>query len=249
MSSKGRNVYILEIPNIDMKKQQLQELGFSEGEAEIYLALLKHGKTNVMQIAKITGRHRTHIYDTIEKLKDKGFVSETIIDNKKFIIASSPENILDYIREKEETAKSLVKDLKNLEVREKEIKVETFKGLAGFKVVFRDILKEKKDYVGYGEGARFQKLLPEFFEQFQGQAETLRIRLRLILKKGISVPKRKELEVRHLDYISPSTTFIYGDKILIIIWEPFPTAIRITDKQTADSYKSYFELMWKIASK
>jgi sugar-specific transcriptional regulator TrmB len=232
-----------------MEKQQLQELGFSEGEAEIYLALLKHGKTNVMQIAKITGRHRTHIYDTIEKLKEKGLVSETLIDNKKFLVASSPENILSYIKEKEETAKNLVKDLKSLEIKEKEIKVETFKGLAGLKAVFRDILKEKKDYVGYGEGARFQKLLPEFFEQFQGQAETLKINLRLILKKGVSVPSRGGLEVKHLDYISPSTTFIYADKVLIIIWEPFPTAIRIIDKYTAESYKSYFELMWKLAKK
>ena len=55
-----------------MEKQQLRELGFSEGESEVYVALLKHGKTSVMQLAKLTGRHRTHIYDTIEKLKEKG---------------------------------------------------------------------------------------------------------------------------------------------------------------------------------
>lgn len=232
-----------------MEKQQLEELGFSEGEAEIYLALLKHGKTNVMQIAKITGRHRTHIYDTIEKLKEKGLVSETIIDNKKFLIASSPENILNYIKEKEETAKNLVKDLKNLEVKEKEIKVETFKGLAGLKAVFRDILKEREDYVGYGEGGRFQKLLPEFFEQFQGQSNALKIHLKLLLKEGVKIPPRKDLEIKHLNYVSPSTTFIYGYKVLIIIWEPFPTAIRITEKQTADSYRSYFNLLWKIARK
>ena len=73
--------------------------------------------------------------------------------------------------------------------------------------------------------------------------------LRLILKKGIKVPPRKGLYVKYLDYISPSTTFIYSDKVLIIIWEPFPTAIRIKDKQTADSYRSYFEMLWKISKK
>jgi sugar-specific transcriptional regulator TrmB len=232
-----------------MEKQQFQELGFSEGEAEIYLALLKHGKTSVMQLAKLTGRHRTHIYDTIEKLKEKGLISETLIDNKKFILASNPENVLSYLKEKEETAQKLVQDLKSLQTQEKELNVETFKGLAGLKSVFRDILKEKQDYVGYGEGGRFQKLLPEFFSQFQGQSEALKIKLKLILKKGINVPSRKSLEVRHLDYVSPSTTFIYSDKILIIIWEPFPTAIRITDKQTAQSYKGYFELLWRLAKK
>jgi len=232
-----------------MEKQQLRELGFSEGESEVYIALLKHGKTSVMQLAKLTGRHRTHIYDTIEKLKEKGLVSETIIDNKKFIVASSPENLLSYLKEKEEIAEKLVDDLKKLQTQEKEIKVETYKGAAGLKAVFRDILKEKKDYVGYGEGGRFQKVLPEFFGQFQGQAETLKIGLRLILKKGNKVPARKGLEVRYLDYVSPSTTFIYADKVLIIIWEPFPTAIRIIDRQTADSHKSYFNFLWKLARK
>jgi sugar-specific transcriptional regulator TrmB len=230
-----------------MEIKELQELGLSEGEAEIYLALLKHGKASVMELAKLTGRHRTHIYDTIEKLKEKGLISESVIDNKKFILASSPENIVSYLKEKEEKAQKIIAELKNLEVREKEIKVETYHGISGLKAVFRDILKEKKDYVGYGEGSRFQKILPDFFEQFQGQAETLKIKLKLILKKGIKVPARRGLEVKHLDYISPSTTFIYADKVLIIIWEPFPTAIRIIDKQTADSYKGYFELLWKIA--
>lgn len=232
-----------------MEKQQLQELGLSEGEAEIYLALLKHGKSSVMGLAKLTGRHRTHIYDTIEKLKEKGLISESMIENKKFILASSPENVISYLKEKEEIAKKLVEDLKELQTDEKEIKVETYKGLAGLKAVFRDILKEKQDYVGYGEGGRFQRILPGFFDQFQGQAETLKIKLKLILKKGLKVPLRKGLEVRHLDYISPSTTFVYADKVLIIIWEPFPTAIRIIDKQTADSYKSYFNLLWKLAKR
>jgi sugar-specific transcriptional regulator TrmB len=232
-----------------MEKTEMIDLGFSEGEAEIYLALLKHGKTNVMQLAKITGRHRTHIYDTIEKLKEKGLASETVIEGKKFLISSSPENILAYIREKEDKARSLVNELRNLERKEKEIKVETYKGLSGLKSVFRDILAEKKDYVGYGEGGRFGKVLPEFYGQFRGLSEKLKIKLRLILRKGFSVPARKYLEVKHLDYISPSTTFIYADKVLIVIWEPFPTAIKIIDKSTADSYKNYFEFMWKIAKK
>jgi sugar-specific transcriptional regulator TrmB len=232
-----------------MEGRELQEFGLSEGEVQIYLALLKRGKTNVMQLAKLTGRHRTHIYDTIEKLKGKGLVSEAVIDNKKYIIASSPESLLSYLKEKEEKAEKIINELRKLEVKEKELKVETYHGISGLKSCLRDILREKRDYVGYGEGSRFEKILPEFYTQFRGQAETLKIRLRLILKKGVNVPARKGLKVRHLDYVSPSTTFIYSDRVLIIIWEPFPIVIRIVDKQTADSYKGYFELLWKIAKK
>lgn len=231
-----------------MNSQELQELGLSEGESEIYLALLKLGNANIMQLAKQTGRHRTHIYDTIEKLKEKGLISESITDNKKVFIASDPQNILDYLKEKEEKAKLIVEELKkNQNLPKEEIIVETFKGKSGLMSAFRDILREKKDYVGYGEGTRFGKVLPVFYEQFRNQSGRLGIGLRLILKKGVEVPKRKRLEVKHLDYTTPSTTFIYADKVLIIIWEPFPTLIRIKDEQVSKSYKNYFELMWKQA--
>ena len=161
-----------------MEAKELQEFGLSEGEAEIYLALLKHGKTNVMELAKLTGRHRTHIYDTIEKLKEKGLISESIIDNKKFILASSPENILSYIKEKEERAEKIIKELKKIPKSEQEIKVETYHGVSGLKAVLRDIIKERRDYVGYGEGRRFAKVLPEFYEQFRGKSEARRIHSR-----------------------------------------------------------------------
>ncbi|MBR9692273.1 TrmB family transcriptional regulator [Candidatus Woesearchaeota archaeon] len=233
-----------------MDKLELQDLGFSEGEAEIYLALLKLGSANVMQLAKTTGRHRTHIYDTIEKLKEKGLVSESVIDNKKVFIASDPSNIISYIKEKEEKAQIIISELEKLQkISKKDIKVETYKGKSGLKSVLRDILREKKDYVGYGEGTRFGKILPIFFQQFQNQSNKLGIGLKLILKKGAKVPKREKLQLKYLDYVSPSTTFVYADKIVIIIWEPFPTAIKIIDKQTADSYRSYFEVIWKQAEK
>ncbi len=227
----------------------LTSLGLTEGEAEIYLALLKMGSASIMKLAKKTGRHRTHIYDTVEKLKQKGLVSESIVDSKKVINPSSPDNIVDYLKEKEEKALQLVPELKRIQNTGKEIAVETFKGKAGLRSVLRDILKEKKDYIGYGDGSRFGDVLPVFYEYFRNQSAKLKMGLRLILKKGIKVPVRKKLLVRYLDYTSPSTIFVYADKVLTIIWEPFPTAIRITDRQVADSYRNHFDVMWKSAKK
>jgi sugar-specific transcriptional regulator TrmB len=233
-----------------MDKRDLYELGLTEGEAEIYLALLQLGSANVMELAKQTGRHRTHIYDTIEKLKEKSFISESKTDSKKSFHASDPKNILSYLKEKEEKAHKIIQGLEKLKFSsEGEITVETLKGVAGIKMILRDILQEKKDYVGYGEGVKFQKLLPEFYNEFRGKSEKLGIGLRLIVKNKINIEKRKNLEVRHLNYVSPSTTFIYGNKIAIIIWEPFPTVIHINNKQVTISYKNYFEILWKNASK
>ena len=54
-----------------MDKRILERAGLSKGEVEIYLALLKLGASLVSKIAQETGLHRTNIYDTLEKLKEK----------------------------------------------------------------------------------------------------------------------------------------------------------------------------------
>lgn len=233
-----------------MDKENLIEFGFSKGEADIYLALLKLGPSSVLKLAKETGRHRTHIYDTLEKLQGKGLVSFTIEDNKKAYLAANPENLFDVLKEKEEKLKEVIPNLKKITGNiKKEILIETYKGIFGLKSVLRDILKEKKDYLGYGEGVRFQKILPIFFKQFLNQAEKLGLGLRLIIRKGAKIPKRKKLKVRYLseDFTPPATTFIYGNRISIILWEPFPCAIRIVSEQIAETYRKYFNLIWKIA--
>jgi hypothetical protein len=46
---------------------------------------------------------------------------------------------------------------------------------------------------------------------------------------------------------SSATTWVYGDTIAIIIWDSGPTGILIKNKAAADSYRSYFELIWQKA--
>jgi sugar-specific transcriptional regulator TrmB len=230
-----------------MQTKTLQKLGLSKGESEIYLTLTKLGQSNIATLSKITKHHRTHIYDTLEKLKQKGLISETTIQNKKFVQPTSPKNILDYIKEKEELAKNLIEELNRITTSKPQLTVETYQGKSGLKSVLRDILRENKNYLGYGEGTRFGKILPIFYDQFKLQSQKQNLKLKLILKKGIKVNPRKGLQVKHLDSISPSTTFIYSNKIAIIIWEPFPVAIKMTEPQIAESYKNYFRVLWQIA--
>jgi len=46
----------------------------------------------------------------------------------------------------------------------------------------------------------------------------------------------------------PTDTFIYNDKVLIVIWNANPSfAILIINKQTSQSYKKFFDVFWKSA--
>ena len=45
--------------------------------------------------------------------------------------------------------------------------------------------------------------------------------------------------------LAPAT--IYSDKVVITVWSKEPYAFLIRSKEVARSYRSYFELLWKVA--
>ena len=48
---------------------------------------------------------------------------------------------------------------------------------------------------------------------------------------------------------SPVSTNICGDEIVFILWSDSPYIIKIKNNEIADSYKNYFDLLWKIAKR
>ena len=60
---------------IDELKNGLKELGFSEKESEVYLAMLELGPAAVQDIAKKAGVNRSTTYVMIESLKRRGLIS------------------------------------------------------------------------------------------------------------------------------------------------------------------------------
>ena len=71
----------------------------------------------------------------------------------------------------------------------------------------------------------------------------------MIVRRGREAEADKLTEVRyvHERTLSPIVTNIYGDKVAIILWTDSPEAVMIENKASADSYRAYFELLWKQA--
>ena len=63
--------------------------------------------------------------------------------------------------------------------------------------------------------------------------------------------KNKLTEIRYFDKdFEPLTqTDIHEDKVAIIVWTETPILFLIEDKEVANSYKKYFEKMWKQSKK
>lgn len=95
-----------------MINQILEQLGFHKSEAEVYLAILKLGKSNPASIAKITGINRTTVYSIVEKLIKKGVITRDLAEDTTSILALAPSdlNMLAQREEKKvEEKKQLIK--------------------------------------------------------------------------------------------------------------------------------------------
>ena len=84
-----------------MQEDILQKIGLTNNESKIYLALLNRRNCLVSQLVAETKLNRTHIYDRLEKLIDKGLVSYIIMSEKKYFNAVSPNKLLQMIEEEE----------------------------------------------------------------------------------------------------------------------------------------------------
>ena len=95
--------------------KKLEEAGLSSKESEIYISLLKNGPIGGGDLAKIMNMDRTHTYNVLKNLVNKGLVSHLLKDKKTLFQANSPKDLLNQISKKEQVIKSIIPELEALE--------------------------------------------------------------------------------------------------------------------------------------
>lgn len=244
---------------------QLEKIGLKEKESKIYISLLKEGQSLANTIAKRTDILRSSVYDYLDILLDKGFISYTIQSGKKYFQAVSPEKILDNFQDKkdeeEEALKKIIPELKSLQnLTTNKSKIEVFQGKEGMKTAMSYILKDKpKEILTSGSSGVGYKLLPFFLEHWHRERAKNKIKLRIIynnvpesierIKKGPSLAC-SEIRFAPVSRTSLTGTLIFNNKILLTIWDlENPYAILIENDSISQSYKDNFEILWKASKK
>ena len=248
-----------------MDVDALRKIGLTENEIKIYLDLLKSGSSTAYDIGKRTGIYRVHVYDKLEQLMTKGLVTHVYRGAKKFFHATSPDKIKQYLEDKkrdleaqEEAVDSILPELEAMANLPKEDTfVEVFKGNEGLKYFLKDIIKVGKEVLITGiDDQKYQDALPTFMKQYFRDLKKNKIKERIITvkRKGVFL-FNKELApttiYRFLEatQFNPTNTFIYGNKVVIVTWGSPVTAVMIKNNEIADTYRSHFEHLWRVASK
>jgi len=236
---------------------ELTKLGLTLNEAKVYFALLNLGSTNAGEIIKKTKLHRNIVYDNLEKLIEKGLVGFVLIKNIKHFEVASSEELKEYVNRKREEILNEEKIMKELLPQIEKLKISSerkqeatiFRGKKGLKTILEEITKIKSELLVFGTGWGMKESMGSYYEQWHLKLKLNKVKCKILLPEN---KKRDFLNPFIAKYLSekeviPSTIAIYEDKVLNIIWGEEPIAILIISEKASQSYKNYFELLWKIA--
>ncbi len=246
-----------------MLKEQLEQIGLTDRESKVYLALLELGSTTTSKIIRKTAIESSKIYDVLERLEHKGVVTHIIMNGKKHFKAAKPDKLFYLIKEKEYLIENMLPQLNLLynKVAEEE-DAEIVKGKQGAKNIYEDILNTAKDWDILGGSGKGITTLPYYLPQFYKRLENKKISTRILFVdteetriQRQELTKHKNIQIKFLPKKIQNLLIlsVYANKLIIVPIIPnieeMPLAIQITSKTTSQGFKQYFNWLWKISKK
>lgn len=238
-----------------VKEEQLAKAGLSPNEAKCYLALLKIGSASANEISRKSGVHRVSVYDALRGLAEKGLVSQITKANKLLFEAGTPERLLDIIKAKEEQltdAKKIVPELiLDFKMAKEKQEIHSFKGLAGIKTILKEMLNSKTEILDFGAEYKIKDHLPYDYPKWDNERVQKNIKMRIVANIRIKPTSITLTTIKYVpaEFNSSVSTYVFSGKVALIMWVENPMGILIEHKAVYDSYKNYFEYLWKTASK
>ncbi len=242
-----------------MYEELLRELGLSPNEAKVYEALIILGEASVQKISNKSKVHRRNVYDALNKLIEKGLVSEIFIKKEKNFKAINPSQLVNLLKEKEEKLNKALPVLQE-KFLSKEEKDEAYfyRGIEGFKNYLQDILKTKETVYFIGAKAFWlDERLQNYLPHFQKERKRLGIKFMHIFDYEV-----KEQKPEILKFVGKSYKFLpkkYSSLTAVDIFGPYvvtfvgvkpgylddePLIFVLKSRRLADGYRKYFQFMW-----
>jgi sugar-specific transcriptional regulator TrmB len=235
-------------------EETLVKAGLDQKEAKVYLALLDLGNEKVHAIAKKAEIKRPTAYVVLEQLYAKNFAVKTYHNKKAFYSAEKPEVLLRALREKQDLLEQALPLLQARMASSKiKPKIRIYEGRRGVEQVYDEMFNSA---VVSLFGTR--KHLSEEFGGLAGKLKSI-IKSKGIYVRDLLTDDPKDLDFaftagknyegrvipKELDlYIDGG---IYDDNVAILSVKKELFAVVIESKEVADTFRSLFELAWKMS--
>lgn len=232
----------------------LSDLGLTNAEIKVFLALLEMGSTTAGPVIKKTGLQNSVVHLTLGKLLEKGFVSYVKIGKVKHYKATDPRNVIKFIEEKKEKFEKILPELLVRQKKEAPQEAEIYEGFKGFKNMHYEFIKDAKprdEYLYFafdpGDNPRFDyEKIFIFYTEF----EKVRLKMGLDLKGIAPIAVKEKYKGRSLrnvlfvDFPTASNISIFRDRVMLTPWEENQVSFLIHSKQLAQSFRRHFYSIW-----
>lgn len=245
-----------------MDTEILTKIGLTKNESIVYLSLMKKGISKAGDILKNSGLNSGKIYDILESLKQKGLVSESIIQNVRNFSPCSPKRLLDFLETKEqeikqekELVKNLIPKLNNFNIKDISVKAMTYIGIEGMKTAIQELVdstKSGEEILTMGVTGKKDERINDFWETyFIPKIKEKRLNQKIIFsQENTQYLKniKKSAQVRLAPLSSMVPIAVYGrDKVIISNYDEPITNIVIHSEKIAKSFIELFYSVWKTA--
>ena len=244
-------------------EKQLEQLGFHEKEAKVYLACLQLGQNTAYHIAQKCELKRATVYFTLNLLVERGLVSIWKTKKATLFRAANPKKLFTQIKRKEEALTEIFPLLQSIyNFDEDKPNIQVFEGQAGVRQIYSEIidyLTKEKEVLCWGDISHAWNILEDITRKYLKVSQNRRYKIREILNesekdKEYAKSIRKNKNPRYLIRFLPETQIfsgndnvIFGDKLVIFSTQNKLFAIVIESQDIAKSYQILFELAWKSA--
>lgn len=234
----------------------LQNLGLTEKESQVYVALLELGKANVTRIAQISKLKRPTVYILLEELRKKRLVLKVPHAKNALFIAQDPDTFFEESLNRVKEAHNTLSQLKALHRKDNKISTMYFEGEEGIKDALFYRYKELKGDQMVGFFAKAEMITPKLVKashDWRDAMHDIGATLRAIAPDHPSLKefRKTDSEVGQIFKSIPSSKYssdvsIDANKIFVrILLFGAKQAIIIENPAVVKTVKEIFELCWE----
>ena len=243
----------------------LRNIGLTDGETRVYLALVGLGSTTVGPIINKARISSSKVYIILEKLIQKGLVTYITKEKTKYFQAAPPIALMDYIEIQEKKIQKTkrgiseaIKEVEKLQSLKRGEEAKIYRGYSGLKTGIFEAVKtipDKGEYyffsVGYGEDPIMKRLFTQVMKELKRRNITIKGVAHIREKKLYEIYYKKiGYRMRFIDIKWPSDTVIIGDYYNILVWDKKePVFYSIKSRILVDAYLKFFQELWKKGKK
>jgi sugar-specific transcriptional regulator TrmB len=243
-------------------QQVLQNIGLTENEARVYLALLPLKKSEVSVLGHRTGLHRNVVRHACKKLKDLGLIAEEKVRHTFFYSPESPEKIFDLlesrkreINEKRESFHKIFGDLKAI-IDPTIFLPKYYEGREAVIKIYEDVIKtasqsDKRVYSWQDIGKIEEVAGKDYVDSYiQQRIKDNIVSYAIMPKNKTNLDYAKKNQKRNIKFIEGLDTQgqikLYGDKIAFVtLHKNKPVGFVFRGEVMANYLKSIFKSSWE----